>query len=131
VANGAKLFEVIYVDSQERLPVLVGIGDTIRATDWAEKEYPYPPKPVLTADLTEAELEFNRDEYRDAKFAVDQTREHRSGLYAVYLGALRGRMRGSEEGWVEWLSLVSMPTDEPDEAEAPDQGESAGPPSEA
>ena len=71
MANGAKLFEVIYVDTQESVPVLVGIGDTIRATAWAEKEYPFPPKPDLSADLTEAELEFNREEYRDAKFAVD------------------------------------------------------------
>jgi hypothetical protein len=132
MAKGAKLFEVVYVDNQDRVPVLVGIGDTIRATDWAEKEYPFPPKPDLHEGLSLAECDFNREVYRDAKFAVDKTREFRSGLYAVYLGAERGKLRGTEEGWLGWLSSVTMPDDDDDdEAEAPAEGESQGPSSEA
>ena len=130
MAKGAKLFEVVYVDNQERTPVLVGIGDTIRATDWAEKEYPFPPKPDLHEGLSLAEIEFNREDYREAKFAVNATREHRAGLYAVYLGAARGKLRGTELGWQEWLDVVTMPDDD-DEAEAPAEGESQGPSSEA
>ena len=133
MANGAKLFEVIYLDTQESVPVLVGIGDTIRATAWAEKEYPFPPKPDLSADLTEAQLEFNREEYREQKFAVMQQRENHGGLYAVYLGARRGNLRGAGEGdWVDWLSMVTMPDDEDDEpATETAVGESNGPSSEA
>ena len=55
-------------------------------------------------------------------------REDRSGLYACYLGALRGKLRGSELGWVEWLQMVTIPQDdeaEPDEDREP--GESDGP----
>jgi len=130
MGKGATLFEVIYTDTDERVPVLLGIGDTIRATDWAEKEYPYPPKPNLTADLTADEIEFNRDEYRESKHAVDETRENRSGLYAVFLAAQRGKLRGTELDWVEWLSMVTMPDDDSDVAEDPAEGESDGPPSE-
>lgn len=147
MAKGAKLFEVIYVDNNERVPVLVGIGDTVRATDWADREYPYPPKPdlrgmvigsdgtVLREGLTFDEIEFNREEHREEKFAVDEKREGRGGLYAVFLGAQRGKLRGTETGdWIEWLSLVTMPEDEDaaaDDAEAPAAGESDGPQSEA
>lgn len=130
MGKGAKLFEVIYLDTQEVVPVLVGIGDGLRAMDWADKEYPYPPKPELTADLTADEIEFNREEYREAKLAVDETREARGGLYAVALGAERGKLRGSEAGWLEWLSLVTVPDDEDAETEAFAAGEAAGPPSE-
>jgi hypothetical protein len=90
---------------------------------------------MLREGLTEDEIEFNREEYREAKAAVDETREHRSGLYAVFLGAQRGKLRGTETGdWIEWLSLVTMPEDEDaaaDAAEAPAAGESDGPQSEA
>jgi len=128
MAKGSTLFEVIYVDTEERQPVLIGIGDTIMATDWAEKEYPYPPRPELGEGLTAAELDFNRDEFRAARAAVDATREHRSGLYAVYLGAKRGKLRGAELGWLEWLSMVTMP-DDAEQAEESAGGESSGPPS--
>jgi len=130
MAKGAKLFEVIYLDTEERIPVLVGIGDAIRATDWAEKEYPYPPRPDLKDGLTIDEHDFNREEYREAKAAVDETREARAGLYAVFLGAERGKLRGSEAGWLEWLSMVTVPDDDEPETEAAATGESAGPPSE-
>lgn len=130
MANGAKLFEVIYIDTEERIPVLVGIGDAIRATDWAEKEYPYPPRPDLKDGLTIDEHDFNREEYREAKAVVDQTREARAGLYAVFLGAERGKLRGSEAGWLDWLSMVTVPDDDEPETEAAATGESAGPPSE-
>jgi hypothetical protein len=135
MAKGAKLFEVIYVDTDERVPVLVGIGDTVRATDWADKEYPYPAKPDLKEGLSLAESDFNREEYREEKHAVDEKRDGRAGLYAVFLGAQRGKLRGTETGdWIEWLSLVTMPEDEDaasDEAEAPAAGESDGPQSES
>ena len=134
MAKGAKLFEVIYIDTEERIPVLVGIGDAIRATDWAEKEYPYPPRPDLKDGLTIDEHDFNREEYREAKAVVDGTREARAGLYAVFLGAERGKLRGSEAGWLDWLSMVTVPDDDEDnaepETEAAAAGESAGPPSE-
>lgn len=134
MAKGAKLFEVIYVDTEERVPVLIGIGDAIRATDWAEKEYPYPPRPDLKDGLTIDEHDFNREEYREAKAAVDGTRESRGSLYAVFLGAERGKLRGSEAGWLDWLSMVTVPDPETDddepETEAAATGEAAGPPSE-
>lgn len=131
MAKRAKLFEVVYVDTQEVVPVLVGIGDGLRALDWAEKEYPYPPKPDLKDGLTAAELEFNREEYREARATVDETREARGGLYAVWLGALRGKMRGTEMGeWIEWLSMVTVPDEEDAETEVSAAGESTGPPSE-
>jgi len=131
MASGAHLFEVIYTDSEERVAVLVGVGDTIIAQDWAEAEYPYPPRPVLTGDISPAEIEFNVAEYRDDKARVEAKREERAGLYACFLGAKRGKLRAADEGWMDWLSLVTMPDDEADEAEASAVGESAGPPSAA
>jgi len=130
MGKGAKLFEVIYLDTQEATPVLVGIGAGIQAIDWAEKQHPYPPKPDLKEGLSLAESEFNIEEYRAEKRAVDETREARAGLYAVFLGAERAKMRGTEAGWLEWLSMVTVPDEDEDEAEAPTAGEAAGPPSE-
>jgi hypothetical protein len=133
MASGAHLFEVIYTDTEERVAVLVGVGDTIIAQDWAEAEYPYPPRPVL-GDITPAEIEFNLAEYRYDKARIEAKREERAGLYACFLGAKRGKLRAADEGWMEWLSLVTMPDDEDDEgdeAEASAVGESAGPPSAA
>ena len=130
MAKGAKLLEVVYLDTQERETVLVGIGDTIRGADWAEQEYPLPPRPVFGSELTLDETEFNVAEYRAAKAAVELLRDERGALYAVYLGAERGRLRGTESGWLGWLSQVTMPDDD-EPAEAPEVGESAGPPSEA
>lgn len=130
MAKGAKLFEVIYLDTQEAEPVLVGIGAAIQATDWAEKEYPYPPKPDLGADLSLVESDFNLEEYRAEKRAVDEMRESRASLYAVFLGAERSKLRGAEAGWLEWLSMVTVPDDDEPEPEAPPVGEAAGPLSE-
>lgn len=130
MGKGATLTEVIYLDlPDERVPVLIGIGDTVVAQDWAEKEYPYPPKPDLSVQLSAAEVKFNIKEYRRAKTDTDAMREWRTGLYAVYLGAKRGGLRGSELGWREWLSLVTMPVDDDDPAKEPEPGESDGPPS--
>jgi len=132
MGTGAKLFEVIYLDTQEAVPVLVGIGAAVQATDWAEKQHPYPPKPDLAEGLSAAQVEFNLEEYREAKRAVDETRESRSSLYAVFLGAERAKLRGTEAGWLEWLSMVTVPDEAEDEGEteAPTVGEAARPPSE-
>jgi hypothetical protein len=133
MANGARLTEVIYSDTGERQTVCVGIGDAIIAEDWAEAEYPYPPKPDLHEGLSQAEIDFNREEYREAKFAVDRTREIRGGLYALFLGAERARLRGTEQGWRAWLSMITVPQEPSDGAPegAVSEGESGGPPSAA
>lgn len=131
MAGGAKLFEIIYVDTLERVPVLVGVGDTIVAQDWVEREYSYPPKPDLSG-LEAAQVDLERDDYSDAKYRVDRKREERAGLYAVYLGAKRAKLRGADEDWIEWLSLVTMPDDDDSPAaEEPAAGESNGPSSAA
>lgn len=129
MAQGAKLIEVVYVDTQETQTVLLGLGDSIRAEDWAKNQYPYPPKPALGEGLTVDEVDFNRELWRTERAEVDENRAWRAGLYAVYLAAQRSKLRGTEEGWVEWLSLVSIPEAEGKaEEEAPDAGESDGPP---
>lgn len=130
MGKAAKLFEIIYLDTQEAVPVLVGIGAAIQATDWAEKQHPYPPKPDLTEGLSAAQVEFNLEEYRAVKRAVDETREARAGLYAVFLGAEQGKLRGTEAGWLEWLSMVTAPDEDEDDVETPTVGEAARPPSE-
>lgn len=130
MANGAKLFRVIYADTKEPVDILVTLGDTIRAENWAEKEYPYPPKPDLSAGLSPDEIDFNREEYREEKSAVDERREWCSGLYAVYLGAKRAGKPGAEGDWLDWLALVTMPDDEGG-TEASDEGEADGSQSDA
>jgi len=46
----------------------------------------------------------------------------------VFLAAQRAKLRGSELGWLEWLSLVTIPQDdEPAPAEEPSAGESDAP----
>jgi hypothetical protein len=130
MAQGAKLIDVIYVDTQETQQVLIGIGDSIRAQDWAKAEYPYPDKPELGEALSGSEIEFNRELWRTERAQVEEEREWRAGLYAVYLGAVRGKLRGSEEGWLEWLSLVTIPDAEGEaDDEESDAGEQSGPPS--
>ena len=94
MSKGAKLLEVIYVDTEEPVNVLIGLGDSIRAAEWAEAEYPYPAKPELPADLSPAEVDFRIAEFRRERLEVDAKREWRSGLYAVFLGAQR-EARGS------------------------------------
>ena len=128
MSKGAKLLEVIYVDTEEPVNVLIGLGDSIRAAEWAEAEYPYPAKPELPADLSPAEVDFRIAEFRRERLEVDAKRDWRSGLYAVFLGAQRAKLRGSELGWLEWLSLVTIPQDdEPAPAEEPSAGESDAP----
>ncbi|HOC18266.1 MAG TPA: hypothetical protein PKK95_08365 [Vicinamibacterales bacterium] len=128
MSKGARLLEVIYVDTEEPVNVLIGLGDSIRAAEWAEAEYPYPAKPDLPADLSPAEVDFRIAEYRRERLDVDAKREWRSGLYAVFLAAQRAKLRGSELGWLEWLSLVTIPQDdEPAPAEEPSAGESDAP----
>lgn len=97
----AQVLEVIYVESGDSKPVLVTIGDTVRAQDWARDQYP--------DDLT--------------------LQEQRAGLYAVYLGAKRAGLPGTGLGWLEWLDQVTIPDDETED-ETPEPGESEGPPSE-
>lgn len=132
MSKGAKILEIIYVDTQDPVDVLVSIGDSIRATEWAEKEYPYPEKPDLSgAGLSASEIDFRITEYRQAKWDIDAKREWRSGLYAVHLGAKRAGLRGSELSWVDWLSLVTMPQDDDTAAPVAElaPGESDAPPS--
>jgi hypothetical protein len=128
MSKGARLLEVIYVDTEEPVNVLIGLGDSIRAAEWAEAEYPYPAKPDLPADLSPAEVDFRIAEFRRERLEVDAKREWRSGLYAVFLAAQRAKLRGSELGWLEWLSLVTIPQDdEPAPTEEPSAGESNAP----
>ncbi len=79
--------------------------------------------------LSLAEVDFRIAEYRRERLAVDTKREWRSGLYAVFLGAQRAGLRGSELGWLEWLSLVTIPQDDEPagEDEEPSVGESGAP----
>lgn len=85
---GAQLLKIIYVDNPEvDVPVLVSIGDTVRAQDWAKTEYP--------DDL--------------------KLQDERAGLYAVYLGAKRAGLEGTKDGWLEWLDIVTIPDDEAEE----------------
>ena len=118
MSKGAKLIPVIYADSQETVDVLVTLGDSIRSGDWAEDEYPYPERPELGSELSDAEVEFRKELYRDKIAEVEAKREWRAGLYACHLGAKRAGLRGSELGWLEWLDLVTMPQDETDDAGA-------------
>lgn len=136
MSKGAKLIPVIYADSQEIVDVLVTLGDSIRSGDWAEDEYPYPERPELGSELSDAEVEFRKELYRDKIAEVEAKREWRAGLYACHLGARRAGLPGSELGWLEWLDLVTMPQDETDDAgaqagEGATPGESDGPASAA
>lgn len=134
MGHGAKLIEVVYADTEESAAVLIGIGDTIVASRWARDEVADPERPDLSEGLSAAELEFNRDEYRDAKLAAEEERENLAGLYAIFLGAERARLRGTELGWLEWLRMVTIPRssgddDAPAGDDRPGPGESSGLPS--
>jgi hypothetical protein len=128
MAKGATIVRVIYLDDEQEVDVLCGLGDMIIAADWAETEYPYPEKPRLVEGMSLAESDFLIEEYRSEKADVDGKREHRSGLYGCYLGAKRMGLRGTELGWEQWLQLVTVPggDDEDDKPEAA-EGESDGP----
>lgn len=127
MAKGATIVRVIYLDDEQEVDVLCGLGDMIIAADWAEKEYPYPPKPDL-AGKQAIEADFLAHEYRGEKAAIDGKREHRSGLYGCYLGAKRMGLRGTELGWEQWLQLVTVPGgDDGDDKPEAAEGESDGP----
>lgn len=128
MAKGATIVRVIYLDSDEEVDVLCGLGDMIIATDWAETEYPYPPKPELPDALSISEVDFRIEEYRNEKAAVDGKREHRAGLYGCWLGAKRMGLRGTELGWEQWLQRVTVPAaDDKAADEDAAEGESDGP----
>ena len=110
MSKGATLVEVIYIDTEEHVPVLVGIGDTIVATEWAERSTRSRRSPTLKPASSRPRPSSASKEYRqDAVARIDVKREDRSGLYACYLGAQRGKLRGTELGWVEWLSAGDDP----------------------
>ena len=107
MGNGARIVKVIYVTDQEQRDFLVSIGDTVRAQDWAEGQYPDNPRKA----------------------------EERAGLYACFLGAKRKGLPGTDGDYLEWLDQVTMPDDEAEdtedteEASEPEPGEGEQPPS--
>ncbi len=109
-AKGATLFEVVYLDSGESVPVLVGIGDALVAAEWAKEQIALPAKPELAGkDLLEAE--FLIEEYRAEKAEVELERQHVAGLYACFLGAQRAHLPGSDHDYLYWLQRVTIPDD--------------------
>ena len=94
---------VIYVDTLEERAIVVTLGDSIRAQDWARSEYP--------------------DD--------EALRAERSGMYGVFLAARRSGEPHTNGTWVDWLDLVTLPDDDEDEDAAGAEGDSDGPPSEA
>ena len=77
-AKGATLFEVVYLDSGESVPVLVGIGDALVAAEWAKEQVPLPAKPEL-AGREPVEAEFLIEEYRAEKAEIEAERQHIAG----------------------------------------------------
>jgi hypothetical protein len=128
--KGATLFEVIYLDTDESVPVLVGIGDALVAAEWAKQQIPLPAKPEL-AGKEQIEAEFLIEEYRAEKADVEAERQHIAGLYACYLGAQRSHLRDTDHDHVYWLQRVTIPDDEGPEVEESAEGESARPSSAA
>jgi hypothetical protein len=129
VSKGATLFEVIYLDTNDSVPVLVGVGDAVIAAEWAKEQYPYPEQPDL-AGKSQIEATFIVEEYRFAKAEVELEREHYAGLYACFLGAQRAKLRETDHDWLYWLQRVTIPDDSSDDGE-PAEGESDRPSSEA
>lgn len=129
--KGATLFEVIYLDTDENVPVLVGIGDALVAAEWAKQQVPLPAKPEL-AGKEQIEAEFLIEEYRAEKADVEAERQHLAGLYACYLGAQRSHLRDTDHDHVYWLQRVTIPDDaSPAADEESAEGESARPSSAA
>ena len=128
--KGATLFEVIYLDTDENVPVLVGIGDALVAAEWAKTQVPLPAKPEL-AGKEQIEAEFLIEEYRAEKADVEAERQHVAGLYACYLGAQRSHLRDTDHDHLYWLQRVTIPDDESPEAEESAEGESSRPSSAA
>lgn len=86
---GAKLLKVIYEDTLDEADVLITIGDSLRAQDWAEGEYPDDVKKQDT----------------------------RGGLYAVFLAAKRAKLPHTDGEWMDWMDRVTIPEDEADTTE--------------
>ena len=105
MSKGARLLEVIYVDTEEPVNVLIGLGDSIRAAEWAEAEYPYPAKPDLPADLSPAEIDFRIAEYR-RELAEGASREE--AIDAV-LGAYPGSLLLEPEVSPTTVALWAVP----------------------
>jgi len=106
--KGATLFEVIYLDTDESVPVLVGIGDALVAAEWAKEQIPLPAKPAL-AGKEQIEAEFLIEEYRFEKAEVEAERQHIAGLYACFLGAQRAHLRDTDHDHIYWLQRVTIP----------------------
>jgi hypothetical protein len=131
MSKGATLFEVIYLDTDESVPVLVGIGDALVAAEWAKKQIPPPAKPNL-ADKGQIEAEFLIEEYRTEKAEAELEQNHIAGLYACYLGAQRAHLRDTDHDHVYWLQRVTIPDDaDASAAGEPAEGESERPSSAA
>jgi hypothetical protein len=128
--KGATLFEVIYLDTDESVPVLVGIGDALVAAEWAKTQIPVPAKPEL-AGREQIEAEFLIEEYRAEKAEVENERQHIAGLYACYLGAQRSHLRDTDHDHLYWLQRVTIPDDDSPEPEESAEGESDRPSSAA
>lgn len=96
-----RVIRVIYVEDQSAHDVLVTIGDSVRAQDWAEEQYP--------DDIAKQEA--------------------RGGLYGVYLAAKRQKLPSSHLDWLEWLDLVTVEDDEAEDTDTEplETGESGGP----
>ncbi|MDI9598685.1 MAG: hypothetical protein QM323_04190 [Acidobacteriota bacterium] len=134
-AKGATLFEVVYLDSGESVPVLVGIGDALVAAEWAKEQVPLPAKPEL-AGREPVEAEFLIEEYRAEKAEIEAERQHIAGLYACFLGAQRAHLPDTDHDHLYWLQRVTIPDDSAGEAspaadEEPAEGESVRPSSAA
>jgi len=131
--KGATLFEVVYLDTDESVPVLVGIGDALVAAEWAKTQIPAPERPEL-AGKEQIEAEFLIEEYRAEKADVELERQHVAGLYACYLGAQRSHLRDTDHDYLYWLQRVTIPDTDDDgspAAEESAEGESARPSSAA
>jgi hypothetical protein len=128
--KGATLFEVVYLDNDESVPVLVGIGDALVAAEWAKTQVPLPGKPEL-AGKDAVEAQFLIEEYRAEKADAENERQHVAGLYACYLGAQRSHLRDTDHDHLYWLQRVTIPDDESPAAEESAEGESCRPSSAA
>lgn len=99
MANGATLLKVVYVDTGDEASILITIGDSIRAQDWARGEY--------QDDIT--------------------LQEQRAGMYACFLGAKRGNLPHTDGDWLAWLDVVTMPDVDVEEGDEQEPGEAEGP----
>lgn len=134
MAKGATLVRVIIAKAdgqQQERELLVTLGDSLQAQQWAKKEYPFPPAPRFTQDTVPAQADFDLAEYREAKAEVREQRDNMAGLYSFYLAARRAHEPAADGEFMEFMSAMTMPEDETAEDEpTPEPGESLAPPSE-